>query len=147
MIITTQEQIEEIIPKIALEWLHTPFHMNACVKGKGVDCVRFVVGVFKEAGLIPVWYEPPPEHADWFLGKKVDKQLFVRHIKRFGNKINFENRRPGDVFSYFVAETESHLAILLKDDYVIHAVRGKEVLKTRMRALKASFCAVYRIKI
>jgi len=147
MTIVTREEIEILIPRLALKWEGTPFHMNACVKGKGIDCVRFIVAVLKEADLIPMGYEPPAQHADWFYGKSVDKDLFVRHIEQYGEKISFDRRRPGDVISFYVEGTESHLAFLLDNDRIIHAVRDHEVQIHLLRSFMATFCSVYRIKI
>ena len=37
----------------AREWIDTPFHHQARLKGVGVDCVGLVIGVARELALVP----------------------------------------------------------------------------------------------
>ena len=144
----TREEVKIEIPRIAKEWLHTPFVMNACCKGKGVDCARFVAGVFKEAGLISKGYNPPPEHNDWVYGKDVNPDTFVNELLRFGDRISFEDREPGDVISFYWMGIESHLGIIIERvTHMIHSVRGKEVIMHPIRIFMPNFCSVYRIRV
>lgn len=43
---------QEIIAE-ARSWLGTPYLLNQCVKGAGVDCARFIHAVMYACGLIP----------------------------------------------------------------------------------------------
>lgn len=134
------------VPRIAMEWLRTPFAFNCCCKGKGVDCARFITAVFKEAGLIPEGYHPPPEHGNWIYGKDVNERFFAEEILQYAYEIPFNERQAGDVVSFYWKGIESHLAILKTAKIVIHAVRDKAVLMHHLSAFMDKFCAVYRVK-
>lgn len=139
----TERILTEDVPAIALEWVGTPYVYGAKVKGKGVDCARFIIAVFQEAGLIPRGYKPPHQHKDWLYGKNVKADVFVREIVKYGRKIEYQNRRPGDVVSFLYNGIESHLGIIVDDDCIVHAVDKQQVKKVRLRSY-SNLCSVYR---
>ena len=139
------DDTQKRICDIAETWLGTPFVYGACRKGCGVDCAKFILGVFKEAGLLEQGVYPPHQHKDWNAGKNVNPDTFMNEILKYGNKIPFDERQPGDVISFIYRNVESHLAILVEDDCIIHAHDGREVIKKRLRSF-SNVCSVYRIK-
>ena len=130
---------------IAKTWLGTPFVYGACRKGSGVDCAKLILGVFKEAQLLDNGVHPPHQHRDWNAGKNVNPDVFKNEILKYADKIPFDERQPGDVISFIYRKVESHLAILIEDDCIIHAYQGREVIKKRLRSF-GNICSVYRIR-
>ena len=133
------------VSDIAETWVGTPYKYGVKVKGRGIDCARLILSVFQEAGLIPEGFKPPHQHKDWTLGKDVKEDVFSNHILKYGEKINYDDRQEGDVVSFIFNGIESHLAILVKDDFIIHAKTGEGVKKQRFKQYK-NVCAIYRIK-
>lgn len=132
------------IPEIAESWEGTPYIYGACVKGKGVDCARFIMAVYQKAGFVPPGYRTPHQHREWHYGKHVDKDVFVREILKFSHKISPDDIQPGDVISFLYNGIESHLAIVVGDGCIIHAVSGSRVKKQLLRTLN-NICSVYRV--
>lgn len=141
--ITAYEEAVATIPAIAESWLDTPYVYGACVKGKGVDCARFIMAVYREAGFVPPGYRTPHQHKDWHYGKHVDKDVFMREVLKFAHRISIEDVRPGDVVSFLYNGIESHLAIVVGDGCIVHAVSGSRVKKQLLRSLD-NVCSVYR---
>lgn len=138
--------IQKEIPVLAKDWLKTPFKRNCCCKGKGVDCARFVIGVFKEAGIVSPGYYPPVEEANW-TWKDGNEELFIKEIEKFADKVEYDDRKAGDIVSFKGNGKESHLAILIDDRTIIHAVRGQGVLMHLLKSFMNKFYAVYRVRI
>lgn len=136
------------IVSIAESWLGTPFVHGACIKGQGVDCSKFIFSVFQEYGHIKKKDLPPHLPPDWNLMPvdKIDKDIFIKQLLRYGIKIPYDDREPGDVISFLYNGIESHVAILVEDDCIIHAVREKKVKKQRLRRYKGNICSVYRMR-
>jgi len=145
--ILTYEDVQIVVPQIARTWLGTPYHQNTCMKGKGVDCARFLTAIFQEAGLIPLSYQPPPEHRDWIHGKDVDTKQFMRDLLRFGHRVKFDERVPGDVISFTYNGVESHVGVLVENDHIIHACNVSEVMEHPLRAFLSCIEFTYRINL
>jgi len=133
-----------VIVREAHEWLGTKFVYGGKVKGRGVDCAEFAVRPFKAAGLIHESINIPRQHADWLLAKKIDNPYFFRdYIMTFADKIDFNDRRPGDLISFTYIGIESHVGILIEKDMMIHAVMNSRVRKARLSKMN-NICSVYR---
>jgi len=130
----------------ALSWKGTPYRFGACFKGRGVDCARFILSVFKKAGKVLPGYEPPAQHKDWHMGKDVDKETFVRELLKFAIQVDIEARQIADVISFEFAHVESHLGIVLPEDNFIHAVSGREVMIHPIKAFWTRIRGIYRAK-
>ena len=78
------------------------------------------------------------------MGKDVNKNAFADEILKFAEKIDYEDRDIADVISFNYADVESHLGIIIDEDYFIHAASNKRVLKNRISAFKSRICGVYR---
>ncbi len=106
------ENISIRIVKQAREWIGTPFHHQARLKGKGCDCLGLVVGVVDElelkdkkgvklAAYDEVTYSREPDGA--YLTEKLTGLLF---------EVPVEEARAGDLGLFKVRENPQHLAIL-----------------------------------
>jgi len=131
---------------IAESWIGTPYRYGGAHKQKGVDCVRFITSVFKEAGILRKGYQPPKQHRDWMFGKKIDKDYFKNELLKFCNIENITDRKEDDVISFFYDGVESHLGIIVEDDNVIHAPSGRKVMKHPFKMLKTKAVNIYRAK-
>lgn len=105
--ITRSQIIEE-----AREWVDTPFHHQASVKGVGCDCAGMVKGVWRELGNdvsgIPSDYPRTPSNGQ--LVKILEKYL--------GRSAE---RKPGDVLVFTLLNEPQHIGILTENNTVIHA--------------------------
>lgn len=111
-----EEKQRQGIVKEALEWLNTPYHHMGRVKGAGVDCGMFLLGVFENCGLInhvKVDYYPH----DWHLHR--DKQQYLEWLSQYTKPVNVPE--PGDIVAYKYGRCISHGAIVIKWPQVIHA--------------------------
>jgi NlpC/P60 family putative phage cell wall peptidase len=67
----------------AREWIGTPYHHQASVKGAGCDCLGLVRGVYREVtGQEPE--TPPPYSPDWgdATGEETMIEAAGRHLAR-----------------------------------------------------------------
>lgn len=99
----------------ARSWLGTPFHMNQCVKGAGVDCGRFLIAVYSSVGLMPPfdaeYYSP-----QWHLHNGEEK--YMATILRYGRETLKPN--PGDTALFHIGRHYAHSAIVENWPRVIH---------------------------
>ena len=136
------------IVAIAESWIGTPFRYGASIKGKGVDCAKFVFMVFKELGAIQTNDLPPhlpPCWNDVVESQGIDPNIFRNQLLKYADIVPFNDRRAGDVISFIYRGLESHVGILVEDDCIVHAKTGRRVVKQRLRSL-TNVCSVYRLK-
>lgn len=101
-------------------WIGTPWHHQARVKGAGVDCANLLIAVYAEVGLI----EPfTPEHypPDWHLHR--DDPRFLGQLLQFC--VPTTTPQLGDIAMFRFARAAAHGGILVSDDLVLHAWRDE----------------------
>jgi len=140
--------LQDLIIEIAHTWLNTPYIQGACCKDKGIDCGNIISEILKEANVMPKNYILPYFYKDWHRGKfeNIDKDAFRKEFLKFGYIIPFEERQKADVISFYYNNIESHIALLVDDDCIIHAVSGLGVKKQRLKNFKLNICSVYRVR-
>lgn len=111
----------ERIVEIAREWLGTPYHHQASLKGVGCDCLGLVRGVYRElCGVEPE--AMPPYTPDWAEGKAAETLLLGarRHLR----EQRAEAAAPGDILVFRLRKVTmaKHMAILATPDTMIHAM-------------------------
>ena len=87
------EAWREAVVTEARRWLHTPWHHRARVRGAGVDCAQFLIGVFSESGIIEAFdtgYYPE----DWMLN--TDRELFIPFVEQYMVQIESQPQ-AGDI--------------------------------------------------
>lgn len=102
----------------AMTWLRTPWHHMARVKGVGVDCAQFLVGVFEAVGLVPpldLGYYPP----DWHLHQ--DRPRFLEKLAEHADPIATSNPQPGDIAMFKFGRHAAHGSIVVSWPLIIHA--------------------------
>lgn len=103
----------------ARSWLGTQFHHAQRVKGAGVDCAQFLIACYVGLGIVAP-FDPGFYGADWFLHQ--DGERFRGWVER--SCVAVDEPRPGDLLLFRFGRAESHGAIYLGDEQVIHAFRG-----------------------
>ena len=103
----------------AMTWIGTAWHHEARVKGAGVDCAQFLIGVYVECGLIePFTTDHYPQ--DWHLHN--DAPRFLRYLLDYCKPT--DTPKPGDVAMFKYGRQAAHGAILIDDRAMIHAYRN-----------------------
>ena len=104
----------------AQNWRGTPFHMNACLRGIGVDCGRFPYAVYSACG-IPVPELPAHWPHDFMQHRMANGEPYLSLIQQKFTPINTPS--PGDlaVFKPLRSRCYSHAAIVVEWPKVVHA--------------------------
>ncbi len=113
----TSEQRDSVV-RAAKEWMGTPYHHKAAVKGAGADCAMFPIAVYKECGIISADYQPPEYSTQWHLHRS--DELYLKEIERFAVTIE-ETPQPADFVVFKFGRTFSHGAIVIAWPLVIHS--------------------------
>src|SRR6266481_7828483 len=87
----TSEQRDSVV-RAAKDWMGTPYHHKAAVKGAGADCAMFPIAVYKECGIISADYQPPEYSTQWHLHRS--EELYLKEIERFAVEIFLQPRIP-----------------------------------------------------
>lgn len=115
----------------ARQWLGTPYHHQASLRGVGCDCLGLVRGVWRDlCGPEP---EMPPAYSpNWAesLGQETLALAAMRHLRL----LQPAQARPGDVllFRWRAHLPAKHCAILSAPDAIIHAHDGAAVTEVAL---------------
>jgi cell wall-associated NlpC family hydrolase len=120
-----------------LSWIGTPYRHMCGVKGRGVDCSKFIGVSLINVGLLNGFdheYYPP----DWFL--HIDKELILDYVERnrkfLKDGIDFvaltaeEKKMRGDYLGFAYNSPKglvNHVGIMLDDGTFIHSAIGRGV--------------------
>lgn len=102
----------------ARDWLGTPYHHAADVKGVGIDCAMILVRVFADLGLIEP-FDPRPYTKDWMLHR--DDERYMGFLLARAHQV--ATPEPGDVILFKVGRCYAHGGIVTKSDplTIVHA--------------------------
>lgn len=125
---SSEERIEALVTECN-SWLGTPFRANAAFKGSGVCCHLFVAEVFMAIGAVPRQDFPTadPNHSISQTDSLIEPFMenFPGMVKVDGSPI------PGDILGFKIGGCTHHLAIVLRGEEMIHAVRRHGVMINR----------------
>ena len=114
------------IVALARDWLGTPYHHQASLRGVGTDCVGLVRGIWRElhgaeAQALPAYTR------DWAEGS--GRETLLEAARRHLVEIAPFDAQPGDVlvFRWRRNTPAKHCAILSKPTAMIHALEGAPV--------------------
>ena len=113
----TAEQRTRIV-RSARDWLGTPYHHRAAVKGAGADCAMFPLAIYRECGVIPADYGPPEYSWQWHLHRS--DELYLAEVEKFAVE-SPGPPMPGDFVVFKFGRTFSHGAIVLDWPTIIHS--------------------------
>ena len=111
-----QSAVRSMIIQEAKSWLGTPYHNLGDVKGVGVDCAMLLVRVYCDLQLVPL-FDPRPYHPEWYLHR--NEQLYLAGMERYSHRV--ESALPADIAVFRFGRSPSHGAIILDDQYMLHA--------------------------
>lgn len=127
--------LQDVTPKIvqrklivatAQAWIGTPYHHQASVRGIGTDCLGLVRGIWRDIyGCEP---EPPPPYtADW--SEASGSEALLAAARRHLVETSPSAMQAGDVLLFRLRPGYpiKHVAVLVSDDRMIHAVEGGAV--------------------
>ncbi|MBU2582772.1 MAG: C40 family peptidase [Alphaproteobacteria bacterium] len=110
---------------IAREWIGTPYHHQASLRGTGTDCLGLVRGVWREL------YGTEPERMsaytrDW---SAAGDETLLEAARRHFHEVARNELAPGDVlvFRYRERLPAKHCGILTEPDRFVHAIEGAPV--------------------
>jgi cell wall-associated NlpC family hydrolase len=121
----TKVQIEAVL-KEAMTWLKTPYHAHARIKGLGVDCAQFLIGVAVGAGIFPAinvrgdYSTVVPQGTE-----------YVDVILNYCDEITEQEAQPSDIALYKTSHGWMHSAIVIEWPHsIIHATEKRGVIMT-----------------
>ena len=109
----------------AREWIGTPYHHMADVKGVGCDCAMLLVRVFCDLKLVEP-FDPRPYVKDWHLHRGEERYLdFLLARSR-----EVASPLPGDVILFKYGRCFSHGGIVTRSDplAIVHAFHPARVV-------------------
>jgi len=131
----------------AMEWIGTPFHHAARLKGVGVDCANLLIGVFTAVGLVPdvtLDHYPP----DWHMHR--DEARFLAILRQYADPLPEGSPiEPGDIAMFTYGRHAAHGAIVVGWPVVCHAWSdvGRVVLtEADTGPLAGRFAGCYRVR-
>lgn len=130
----------------AKTWLRTPWHHEARVKGSGVDCAQFLIGVYAGVGLVPAITTEHYPH-DWHLHR--DEPRFLAYLLQFADPVDAP--LPGDVAMFQYGRHAAHGAIVIDEagPTIIHAWRDERMVTLTdlsVSPLRERLAGYYRLK-
>ena len=91
----------------AREWIGTPYHNCADVKGVGVDCGMLLVRVYVDLGLVEP-FDPRPYSPDWHLHR--GEERYLGHLLARAHGV--ARPAPGDIVLFRYGRCYSHGGIV-----------------------------------
>lgn len=118
------EQTDQIV-RIAREWIGTPFHHQASVKGVGCDCIGLVRGIFAEL----YGYMPPVPAYSWDWGDSNGNEDIIAAGFEYMEPVTSSPAMPGDVIAirWKKGLVAKHVMLLSDFNRAIHAYQGTPV--------------------
>lgn len=102
----------------ATNWLGTPYHHQARIKGAGVDCALLLCEVYHAAGIVP-FIDPTPYPQNWHIHRNDERYLgFVTQYA----KLSKEAPELGDLILFKFGRAFSHACIYMGGERVIHSL-------------------------
>ncbi len=115
----TQEALQRArVVEAARDWLGTPYHHAADLRGVGVDCAMILVRVFCDLGLVEP-FDPRPYTKDWMLHR--DDERYLGFLLARAREV--APPQPGDVILFRVGRCYAHGGIVTRADplTIVHA--------------------------
>jgi NlpC/P60 family putative phage cell wall peptidase len=95
----------------ARQWINTPYHHQAAVRGVGCDCIGLLVGVWTDLiGQLPV--APPVYSPQWHLHQKESQLLKVLKESYGFVEINATTPPAGSVLCFGLEKGPAHHAAI-----------------------------------
>lgn len=114
----------------AREWIGTPWHHQAALKGKGCDCIGLIYGVARALGIPEAArFRADPRFRGY--GRTPEPSMLRAAIAEYLNVADVE--RPGDILLMRFDAEPQHFGFLSTPDYMIHAyAQARKVVENRI---------------
>lgn len=112
---------QEIV-KETLEWVGTPYHHQARIKGIGVDCAQLLVGVAYNCGILndeDLKLIPTNYSVEWNIHNREEVMLGI--LQDMGCTPVEGVPEPGDIIAFRVGRAYGHLGIIVTSTEFVHA--------------------------
>jgi NlpC/P60 family putative phage cell wall peptidase len=122
-----------VVIAVARDWLGTPYHDQASVKGVGCDCLGLVRGVWRELhGTEPL--PSPPYSRDW--GETGTREPLAEAARQVMVEIAATDVAPGALllFRMRAGAVAKHCGIVTEADRFIHAYERSGVVEVPLDA-------------
>jgi len=96
----------------ARTWLGTPFRHQARVKGHGIDCLGFVIGVARELDLRDKCGIPLASYDEITYGRAPSGTYLLRKLESMLDEMPTKDAKSGDLALFTVDGNPQHLGIL-----------------------------------
>jgi cell wall-associated NlpC family hydrolase len=117
-----------MVVSIARDWLGTPYHHHARIRGVGVDCVQLLLAVYPLAGVCDM-IDTGTYDQQWHLHQ--DGEMYRDRLLIAGWRM-IDVPALGDIALYRFGRAYSHAGIVSTDaGDVIHAYAGRGVIITQ----------------
>jgi len=114
---------EEIVAE-AISWLGTPWHHRENKKGIGVDCIRFLIEVYSNVGIID-WFDPGYYSPQWHFHS--DAEILLNSLKDYTFRVN--RALPGDIVVFKFAKVFNHVGIVINYPEIVHVINSNGVVR------------------
>ena len=112
----TPEQRQNVVQE-AISWQRTPYHHQGNLKGVGVDCVMFMIEVYRRCGLLSDLVDPRPYSHDWHMHRS--EEVYLGGVEQLADRVDVP--QPGDIALFQFGRCVSHGAIVIEWPLVIHS--------------------------
>jgi cell wall-associated NlpC family hydrolase len=129
------------LSELALEWVGTPWVHNQSKKHLGCDCVGFLIGLGREANLIPKNFYVPNYHRIPRFNSIIDTIEKIESLYKVDEPYDTE-----DILIIRYGELICHVALYLGNHTIIHADNLYGVHVVPINFFKDKIFAIYRIK-
>lgn len=116
----------------AREWLGTPYHDQASLKGVGTDCLGLLRGVWR--GVLGEEPETPPAYSrSWSEAGSIGEPMLeaaARHMDR----LSVDDVLPGDVLVFRMRQgaVAKHCGVVVEGGRMIHSHSGRHVVEVTL---------------
>lgn len=118
--------IRDAVVTEAKTWLRTPYHSGARLKGVGVDCGQFLIGVYANTGVLQQGECEPGGYAfDWHLHRSEEK--YLSWVQKYCELIDGDPL-PGDIAVFQFGRCVSHAGIVVAWPMIVHSYVGRGVI-------------------
>jgi NlpC/P60 family putative phage cell wall peptidase len=111
----------------AREWIGTPYHPNARLKGVGTDCAMLLAEVYERVGVIP--RVDPGVYSSDHAFHSSEEQL-AAWFDRYATET--DTPQPGDAVIFRFGRCYSHAAIYTGAGSIVHAVKADRMVVAGM---------------
>ena len=122
----SEEKERSAVVREAGSWRGTPYHLNAQIKGVGVDCGTFLTACFENTKLIP---RCDLGHFKPDFAKHRGFEVYRHWLQKYCDRVD-RLPLPGDIILYKYGRIDSHGAIVVLWPRIIHAYAGIGVIES-----------------